>query len=156
MRNIFPILGERLEYSRKIKGLSQKKIANVIGISTKTVLNYEKNDTLPDTGALIKWAQAVDCNPGWLLTGEGSMEAVGERKGNPARAVVESNEGHRKVVAEYEAFKKKIHDDLELVLERGEGQVTEDLVDNIDDCAQKIREKDRSWFFNKKKKAAGE
>ena len=86
------------------------------------------------------------------------MEAVGERNGNPeiARRVAESNEGHRKVVAEYEAFKKKIHDDLELVLERGEGQVTEDLVDNIDDCAQKIREKDRSWFFNKKKKAAGE
>lgn len=100
-----------MEFSRKIMGLSQKKIAEIIGISTKTVLNYEKNDTLPDTGALIKWAQAVNCNPGWLLTGKGSMEAVDEQK---AKLDIRA-EAQMKLDEAYSQY----HDCLDLILTKG-------------------------------------
>lgn len=41
-------MGETINLFRKRKGLTQQELANRIGISAGTVLNYEKDKTVPD------------------------------------------------------------------------------------------------------------
>ncbi len=76
------LLGQRLRMSRKSIRWIQKQIALELGITAKTVINYELGDRTPDGGILQKWVEITGCDPGWLLTGQGSMEG-GETPGRP-------------------------------------------------------------------------
>jgi len=64
---------DRLRQVRKALGLSQTKIASVLGISMPSYVRYEMGRLSPriDTLAVLCRMYSIDAN--WLLAGEGSM-----------------------------------------------------------------------------------
>ena len=91
------VLGHRLVLARKSVGYTQKKIAGMLGVAEQTMNNYENSKRIPDAELVNKIVGITGCNPGWLLTGEGSMEAgEGEKKGvfdfrSPEKRAVDKN-----------------------------------------------------------------
>lgn len=56
--------GTRLKQARKAKGLTQRKLADMIGAKNSSVCNWEKDLVMPypDTIGSICWALGVDAN----------------------------------------------------------------------------------------------
>lgn len=70
-------LGERLRKVRAASGdPSRDEFAQNLGISAKTLANYERGDTQPDATALAAYHKAAQVSLDWLLTGEGNMVLV--------------------------------------------------------------------------------
>jgi phage repressor protein C with HTH and peptisase S24 domain len=67
-------LSERIIYSRKLKGFKQKELANILNVSLPTMNHYESGKRAPNSELLSQIAKTLDCDPGWLLTGEGQAE----------------------------------------------------------------------------------
>ena len=65
------MIGERLADLRKDKGLNQKDLAEVLGISLHTLSNYEREISTPDDEMKIRIARyfnvSLDYLPGLLL-----------------------------------------------------------------------------------------
>lgn len=60
---------ERLIQARTQAGYSQKKAAEILGITPVTMNRYEKAHREPERGLLIKMAELYNCELNWLLTG---------------------------------------------------------------------------------------
>jgi len=61
----------RLKMRRKALGISQKQLAEAVGLSTKTIQKYEYGDT-PKGPNLISLSRSLNCSIDWLLMGSGS------------------------------------------------------------------------------------
>ena len=62
------ILGKRLKELREQKGLTQKELAQTLGLSSKsTITNYEQDDRDPDYETLIKIANYFEISVDYLL-----------------------------------------------------------------------------------------
>ena len=62
-------LKEGLKRARKTAGLTQEELAKKIGVSTKTIMNWEqkvKANTLPTLGTLLQLAELYDCDLDYL------------------------------------------------------------------------------------------
>jgi DNA-binding transcriptional regulator YiaG len=53
-------IGERLKKKRMDMGLFQKDVARIIGVSTDTVVNWEKGRTKPSRNSLDRITQLLD------------------------------------------------------------------------------------------------
>ena len=67
-------IDNRIIESRKSKGFTQKYLAEKMNISLPTMNHYETGKRIPGSDFLARLAKVVDCNPGWLLSGEGDMQ----------------------------------------------------------------------------------
>ena len=67
-------LNKRLIYARKSKSLKQNELANILKVSLPTMNHYESGKRAPNSELLSKIATVLECDPGWLLTGEGEAE----------------------------------------------------------------------------------
>ncbi|MBT5027877.1 MAG: helix-turn-helix transcriptional regulator [Nitrospina sp.] len=76
-------LNYRLIYARKSKGFKQKELANILKISLPTMNHYESGKRAPNSELLSQIAKTLDCDPGWLLTGEGQAEKKGAHSSEP-------------------------------------------------------------------------
>ena len=65
-------INERIIKLRKSKGFTQKHLAEILNISLPTMNHYESGKRIPNSALLAKLAGVVECDPGWLLTGQGS------------------------------------------------------------------------------------
>ena len=65
-------INERIIKSRKSKGFTQKYLAEILNISLPTMNHYESGKRIPNSALLAKLAGVVECDPGWLLTGQAS------------------------------------------------------------------------------------
>ena len=63
-------IGENIRNNRKNKGLTQKELGLMIGISASTVTKYEKEDLEPNIETLNKIAEALGVSQHELITGE--------------------------------------------------------------------------------------
>ncbi|MBW6486029.1 MAG: helix-turn-helix domain-containing protein [Syntrophobacterales bacterium] len=71
-------LSGRLKFLRTRKKLSQKQLAALIGVTTQTVLKYEKGYRVPTADILNKIIEYLGCeDPAWFLTGQGGKLSVG-------------------------------------------------------------------------------
>ncbi len=61
---------ERLRHLRTIKGLSQKFVAEKIGVKNNTLSGYESGRREPDTETLVKLADLYEVSLDYLLRGE--------------------------------------------------------------------------------------
>jgi transcriptional regulator with XRE-family HTH domain len=62
------MLANRLRELREEKGLTQKDLAQALGLSSKsTITNYEQNDRDPDYETLIKIAKYFEVSIDYLL-----------------------------------------------------------------------------------------
>lgn len=59
--------GEKLKEIRKDIGITQKELANKIGVKRTTVAGYETKGKEPSYQTLIKIARALDCSLDYLL-----------------------------------------------------------------------------------------
>lgn len=61
------ILGERLKELRKERGLTQKQLAEALGLNSVTYLHYEKEQHEPPLGLLADFAKFFDVSVDYLL-----------------------------------------------------------------------------------------
>ena len=62
-------LGDRLTKARKGAGLDQVDIAELLGVSRKSVMRYEADETMPNRAVRLAWAMATGVSPAWIETG---------------------------------------------------------------------------------------
>ncbi len=62
----FRSLEDRLRWARETAPLTQQELADHLGISRKTVQNYEAGVGHPKANRLILWANACDVDADWL------------------------------------------------------------------------------------------
>jgi SOS-response transcriptional repressor LexA len=75
-------LGLRMKIARKGQKLTQVKLAKKLGIAYPTLNKYENAHRTPTADLLAKIATILDCDPGWLLSGEGGdLENIPKPKG---------------------------------------------------------------------------
>lgn len=48
-------------YYRKLRGLTQRDVANKLGVSSVSVLQWEKGQTYPQAGRLLQLADIYQC-----------------------------------------------------------------------------------------------
>ena len=60
-------IGENIKIHRKYKGLTQKQLADKIGVSEITVRRYEKNNNIPNVAIIDKFAAALEISVFELL-----------------------------------------------------------------------------------------
>lgn len=56
-----PNFGQLLKIKRKSKGLNQKELGTILGLTDVSVSNLEKRTTLPRAATLKKLATAFEC-----------------------------------------------------------------------------------------------
>ncbi|MEP0235570.1 helix-turn-helix transcriptional regulator [Roseibium sp.] len=67
-------LGRRLRDVRKAVGDPQRdEFANELGISDKSLANYERGDRVPDANVLASYFLKYNVNITWIVAAEGSM-----------------------------------------------------------------------------------
>lgn len=64
------MIGDRIKEARTKKGFSQEVLAQKIGVSKRTLINYEKNEQEPTVSTIINIANFCTVNEAWLLTGK--------------------------------------------------------------------------------------
>ncbi len=67
-------LNKRLILARKSKGFRQNELARILKVSLPTMNHYESGKRSPNSDLLSTIATVLECDPGWLLTGEGNAE----------------------------------------------------------------------------------
>lgn len=63
-------IGHRLRRAREDKRLTQKEVADRIGIHNSTIGKYELGEREPDFETVMKLAKVYEVSPVWLLTGD--------------------------------------------------------------------------------------
>ncbi len=77
------MFGEKLKEERKKRGLTQQMLADIVGVSLRTIAGYESENRYPRTRELYhKLAEAVAVDVNYLLTeNEEFTVSAGERYG---------------------------------------------------------------------------
>jgi transcriptional regulator with XRE-family HTH domain len=65
-------IGDRLRWLIEVRGIKQTELAEKIGVTQAAISNIVTDSTRkPSAPTLMKLAAALQCNPTWILTGEG-------------------------------------------------------------------------------------
>ncbi len=67
------MIGNRIKEARNHKGFSQELLSEKIGVSKRTLINYEQNDKEPTASTILNIAKHCTISEWWLLTGKGEM-----------------------------------------------------------------------------------
>lgn len=67
-------VGSRIKTRRRLMKLTQKDLAEWIGISASAVTQWENDITSPSGENLLSLAKCLECSPQWVLTGKGELE----------------------------------------------------------------------------------
>ena len=86
-----------IQQTRKEHGMTQKELADKLGISDKTVSKWETGKGMPDMDFLIPLCSALDINVNELLSGEKlSLTNYSEKAEENMMNLLKENEEHRK------------------------------------------------------------
>jgi len=67
-------IGQRAAHARKLRKLSQKAVAEKVGISQPTLSELERGES-DGTKFIVELAEALSVRVGWLKNGEGNLDA---------------------------------------------------------------------------------
>ena len=81
-------INKRITESRKSKGYTQRKLAEKLNISLPTMNHYETGKRTPGSDFLARLAKVLECNPGWLLSGEGEMQIPEEHSSHSSHSIM--------------------------------------------------------------------
>lgn len=90
----FRALEERLRWARETAPLTQQELADQLGISKRTVQNYEAGVGHPSEARLLLWANASDVNYHWLA---GDFYVLPDP--DNSQESCRDNDGHRQLLA---------------------------------------------------------
>ena len=62
--------GKRLKALRECRGLTQKQLANILGIEERSVSRYEETDALPRVDTAVKIAKFLGISVEEMVEGE--------------------------------------------------------------------------------------
>lgn len=89
-------MGKFISGLRKEKGLTQKELAEQLGVTDKAVSKWERAVSSPDIGLLIPLAKILGVSAGELLSGERAEESAENMEKDPEDMVEEAlNYSHR-------------------------------------------------------------
>lgn len=69
-------LGERLAERRKSRNLTQKQVANAIGVSPVLISYFERGERTPTLEILLKLAAFYRCSLDYLIYGKGKLRPL--------------------------------------------------------------------------------
>ena len=75
--------GEVIQVRRAALGLSQERLAELVGVSRQAVSKWEVGDALPDTDRLLPLARALEITADELLSGQLCQPEPGDRQTPP-------------------------------------------------------------------------
>jgi len=81
-------LQDRIQRARRYAGLEQGQLAELAGVSRKSVSNWEIGKTVPRRSALIAIAFATGVNLYWLETGESPYPPEPVKDAKPGNSMV--------------------------------------------------------------------
>lgn len=70
-------LHHRLARAREFVDMKQDELADAIGVSRRSIVNYETGRTAPRRPVLLSWAMACGVSLEWLLTGQVGPDSQG-------------------------------------------------------------------------------
>ena len=76
MNTNLPTLAERLKFARTAKGLSQKALGGLVGVSQAAIQKIETGKAR-ETTKLIELSVALEVRPEWLASGDGAIHLGG-------------------------------------------------------------------------------
>ena len=79
-------MGERIAKLRRSKGLSQAKLARILGLSTNTIAMYEQGRREPSVSIIIALSTVLGVTLDYLLTGQPAQETFAQSPAISARA----------------------------------------------------------------------
>ena len=90
-------IGSFIQLCRKGKGMTQKDLAEQIGVSDKTISKWENGNSVPDTEILSSLCQSLDISVNELLSGEKlPVETYPQRAEENMMNLLKENEDNRK------------------------------------------------------------
>jgi transcriptional regulator with XRE-family HTH domain len=63
-------LGDRIAYARERSGLSTAQLARRLGVKSRTLAKWERDETEPRANRLVMLAQLLGVAPAWLFEGQ--------------------------------------------------------------------------------------
>lgn len=70
------VIGARIQEARRLRGKTQKWLADEVGVKQSSVSAWEVGKTDPSTDNLSVISQVLQVNFEWLATGNGPMEGL--------------------------------------------------------------------------------
>ncbi len=90
-------IGEFIQQLRKEKGMTQKELADIIGMSDKTISKWERSNSVPDTSVLAALCEALDISVNELLSCERvSEEDYSKKAEENIMTLMKENEENKK------------------------------------------------------------
>ena len=91
--------GKFIAEERKRKGYTQKQLAEILGISDKTISKWERGNGFPEVSLLLPLCEELDVTVNELLTGERVSEEDYRKKAeeNMVNLVKEAQESKKKI-----------------------------------------------------------
>jgi len=77
---------EKFKAARLQAGMSQERLATLLGVTKRTIINYENGQTLPPTALLPKIAKLFGVTIGTLITDEEEFVALANERGGSKSA----------------------------------------------------------------------
>ena len=90
--------GTRLKRARKLKHITQRELADLLGVEQSAISNYETNFRLPAASSLMEIANHLDVSVAYLLGGEADIDTFDSM---PASNLVYSQTDIRQVQSEF-------------------------------------------------------
>ncbi|RXE60653.1 helix-turn-helix domain-containing protein [Acetivibrio mesophilus] len=93
-------IGRFIAQERKRKNLTQKQLAELLGISDKTISKWERGNGFPEVSLLLPLCRQLDISLNELLTGERVSEEEYRKKAeeNMVNLVREAQESKKKII----------------------------------------------------------
>lgn len=101
----YEIFSQRLKDARSKKQLTQRQLADKIGVSATTLTNYETNKSkVPGADVLVSLSKALDVSIDWLL----GNEIASEKASNKSPNVINREDIQQALNVLFSAFADKI------------------------------------------------
>ncbi|MDE6700488.1 MAG: helix-turn-helix domain-containing protein [Acetatifactor sp.] len=93
-------IGNFIARERKSKGYTQRQLADILGISDKTISKWERGNGFPEVSLLLPLCAELDMSVNELLTGERVSEDEYRKKAeeNMVNLVKEAQESQKKII----------------------------------------------------------
>lgn len=93
-------IGRFIAEQRKSKGYTQRQLADILGISDKTISKWERGNGFPEVSLLLPLCEELEISVNELLTGERVSEKEYRRKAeeNMLNLVKEAQESKKKII----------------------------------------------------------
>ena len=93
-------IGKFIAHERKRKNYTQRQLADILGISDKTISKWERGNGFPEVSLLLPLCNELEITVNELLTGERLQEADYKKKAeeNMVNLVKEAQESKKKIV----------------------------------------------------------